>query len=69
MEYNIDRPYHSIVSSKFGFQRSQESYSSIRQDLEDIFKQLSTWSGHVSDLKEWMGQERKFKRNRLYGKN
>ena len=22
----------------------------VGRDLEDIFKQLSTWSGHVSDL-------------------
>ena len=40
----------------------------VGRDLEDIFQQLSTWSGHVSDLQEWMGQERKFKRPTLWQK-
>ena len=31
----------------------------VGRDMEDIFKQLSVWSGHVSDLQEWMGQEKK----------
>jgi len=40
----------------------------VGRDLEDIFSQLSTWSGHVSDLQEWMGQERKFKKPTLWQK-
>ena len=34
----------------------------VGRDMEDIFKQLSVWSGHVSDLQEWMGQEKKYKK-------
>ena len=40
----------------------------VGRDMEDIFKQLSTWSGHVSDLQEWMGQERKYKKPTLWQK-
>ena len=40
----------------------------VGRDMEDIFRQLSTWSGHVSDLQEWMGQERKFKKPTLWQK-
>ena len=34
----------------------------VGRDMEDIFKQLSVWSGHVSDLQEWMGQDKKYKK-------
>ncbi len=40
----------------------------VGKDCESIFKQLSIWSGHVSDLQEWMGQERKFKKPTLWQK-
>ena len=40
----------------------------VGRDMEDIFKQLSTWSGHVSDLQEWMGQEKKYKKPTLWQK-
>ena len=40
----------------------------VGRDMEDIFKQLSTWSGYVSDLQEWMGQERKYKKPTLWQK-
>jgi hypothetical protein len=40
----------------------------VGRDMEDIFKQLSVWSGHVSDLQEWMGQEKKYKKPTLWQK-
>ena len=40
----------------------------VGKDMEDIFKQLSVWSGHVSDLQEWMGQEKKYKKPTLWQK-
>ena len=40
----------------------------VGRDMENIFKQLSVWSGHVSDLQEWMGQEKKYKKPTLWQK-
>ena len=67
VEYSVGRPNHSIDCRKFSLQWSQKGYSS-RPRPRNIFQQLSTWSGHVSDLQEWMGQERKFKRPTLWQK-
>ena len=40
----------------------------VGQDIEVIFKQLQTWSGHVSDLQEWIGQDKKYKKPTLWQK-
>lgn len=40
----------------------------VGQDIEVVFKQLQTWSGHVSDLQEWIGQDKKYKKPSLWQK-
>ena len=40
----------------------------VGQDIEVVFRQLQTWSGHVSDLQEWIGQDKKYKKPSLWQK-